>query len=300
MTENTLVMRSMLFVPGNRESMIRKAASSASDAIILDLEDAVPIAEKQSARTLVRDSINIAKSGDLACFVRVNGAATGLLQDDLKVITQGSPDGIVLPKCESTMDIQTLEDNLRECDTSGSFEENLKVMPLIESPRGVLNAYQIATASSRIVALGFGALDFTREMGTTLSKSGNEVHYPRSHLAVVARATGIKAIDTPYLDLADSVGLISESKLARSLGYQGKMAIHPRQIEDINRVFSPSTDELEYSTRVVQAFREAELQGLGAMSLEGKMIDAASYRQAIEMLKLNETLVARRERPKNN
>ena len=140
------------------------------------------------------------------------------------------------------------------------------------------------TATKRIIALGFGSLDFTRDMRTSPSLEGTEVFYARSHIALVARAAGVQAIDTPWIDIADQEGLVEEAKLARQLGFQGKLLIHPSQIEPVHRVFSPSEGEVAYARKVVEAFREAEEQGLGAISLDGKMIDVANARQAQELI----------------
>jgi len=134
------------------------------------------------------------------------------------------------------------------------------------------------------VAVAFGAVDFTREMGIHLSREGTELFYARSHIAVTARAAEVQAIDTPWIDVADREGLVRDSERGRQLGFRGKLLIHPNQIETVNQVFSPSEDEIEYARKVVKAFKEAEAEGVGAISLEGKMIDIANFRQAEELI----------------
>jgi len=275
----------MLFTPGNNMRMIRKAGTLGADAVILDLEDAVPLAEKETARIFVRDSIEQVRAGGAQVFIRPNAFITGLAEEDLNWTVQAGLDGVVLPKVESREEVLEAERLLTALEEERGIEPgSLALVPSVESALGVLNAYEIATASKRIIALAFGALDFTRDMGTSVSKEGTELFYARSRIAIVARAAGVQAIDTPWIDIADQEGLIKEAKTVRQLGFRGKQLIHPSQIEPVNRVFSPSEAEVEYAKKVVKAFKEAEAKGLGAISLEGKMIDIANYRQAEELL----------------
>ena len=157
-------------------------------------------------------------------------------------------------------------------------------MPLLETAKGVMNAEKIAPASERIIGLCFGALDFTRDMGTTQSREGSEIFYARSKIALVANAYNIQPIDTPWFNLADAEGLDRDASFARRLGFKGKLLIHPEQIERVNQIFSPSEGDVAYAEKVVKAFREAERQGQGAVSLQGKMIDVASFNQAEALL----------------
>jgi len=288
------VLRTMLFTPGNNWRMIQKASSLQADAIILDLEDAVPMLDKETARILARDGISIIKAGGPNVFIRINAIVTSLTAQDMKDTATEGLDGIVLPKAESKEEILEAERLVEEVEK----EKNLKsggiaIIPIIETAKGVVNAYEIARASKRVNAISFGAVDFTRDMGTTISKEGTELFYARSQIAVAARAAGIQAIDTPWIDLADKEGLVNDSRLARQLGYKGKLLIHPDQIESVNKVFSPSKEEVEYAKKVVEAFKEAEAKGLGAISLEGKMVDVANYRQAKDLLSLVDAISAK-------
>ena len=288
------LLRSMLFTPGNNMRMIRKASTLNADAIILDLEDGVPMAEKERARTLVRDSIGLVGAGGAQVLVRTNAFITGLAEEDLNWTVQPGLDGVVLPKVESREEVLEADKLITALEKERGMETgSLTLVPSLESARGVLNAYEIATASKRTVALAFGALDFTRDMGTSVSREGTELFYARSRIAVVARAAGLQAIDTPWIDIADQEGLIREAKAVRQLGFRGKLVIHPSQIEPVNRVFSPSEDEVEYARKVVEAFKEAEAKGVGAISLEGKMIDIANFRQAEELIAWAEAIARR-------
>ena len=277
-------MRTLLFTPGNNWRMIQKAKDLPADAIILDLEDAVPMAEKETGRIFVRDGIPLIKSGGPEVFVRLNALTTDLTYEDLTFSVQRDLDGVVLPKAESKEDILRVEGMIGELEEESPRPGGITILPLLETAKGVMNVNEIIAASGRVIAVCFGALDFTRDMGTSISRDGAEVFYARSKIALVANANNVQAIDTPWFDLADEEGLIRESRFARQLGYRGKLLIHPDQVEVVNRIFSPSEEEIEYAEKVVDAFRKAEARGLGAVSLDGKMIDTATFRQAEALL----------------
>jgi citrate lyase subunit beta/citryl-CoA lyase len=291
-----MLLRSMLFTPGNSMRMIHKAGTLGADAVVLDLEDAVPMMEKETARIFVKDSIERVGAGGTDVFVRVNALTTQLAAEDLNMVIQDGLDGIVLPKTESKVDVLEAERLIKDLEAQRGLKPgSQEIVPILETAKGVLNAYEIAMVSKRVIALAFGAVDFTRDMGTSLSREGTELFYARSRIAIVARAAGIQAIDTPWIDIADKEGLIQEAKNARQLGFRGKLLIHPTQIEPVNQVFSPSEGEIEYAMKVVEAFKEAEAKGVGAISLKGKMIDIANFRQAEELIALAET-IAQKER----
>ncbi|MDH5815219.1 MAG: CoA ester lyase [Candidatus Nezhaarchaeota archaeon] len=289
-----VLLRSLLFVPGNNWRLIESAKKMIeADAIILDMEDAVPIDDKETARWFIRDAIKELKNAGHFIVIRVNSISSNLLEEDLKFVVQEGVDAIMLPKTESKEDIMKLEEMLKR-------EEELKglapisVIPLIESARGVLNACEVASASKRIIALAFGAADYLRDLGLsyfTLSSEEYELLFPRSQLVLAARNAGIAAIDTPYLGLIiDLEGVARESKLALSLGFKGKMCIHPSHVRVINEVFTPSEKEIDLAKRIVEAYERAVKQGLGATSVEGRMIDRATYEQAKELLALIDAL----------
>lgn len=288
------VLRTMLFVPGNDMRKIHKAGTLVSDAIILDLEDAVPLEEKETARIFIRDSLNLVGVSGAMVFVRVNALTTGLLEADLEFVVQEHLHGIMLPKSESPKDILELDQSLDRLELQRNLEKgSLRIIPLIETAKGLLNAPEIASASTRVIALAFGAVDYTREMGISLSPEGMELLYPRSRIAIVARAAEILAIDTPYTDVLNAEGLVQDTKMAQQLGFKGKLLIHPNQVERVNQVFSPTVEELEYAQRVVREFNQAKEKGIGAISLDGKMIDIANYRQAENLLTFHKLIDAR-------
>ena len=279
------VLRSLLFVPGNNMRMINKAMTLNPDAVILDLEDAVPMLDKETARIFIRDSVEMLKSTGLDTFVRVNGLSTGLTMDDLKSVINKDLDGILLPKCESNGDVLKLCEMIAELERERGLDEGkIVILPIIETTKGVLNAHEIASASSRVCAISFGAVDFTRELGTTPSKDGTEFFYARSHVAISAIAAGVQAIDTPWIDIMDMDGLTKDAGLARRLGFRGKLLIHPKQIAPVNGIFTPTEEEIRFARTVVEEFAKAQAAGQGAISIGGTMIDIASFRQASKLL----------------
>jgi len=268
-----MVLRSMLYVPGNSMRMITKTASLPADAIILDLEDAVPLLDKGTARIMVRDSIKAIKSGGLYVFVRVNALITGLTAEDLAAVVVKGLDGIMLAKTETKSDIAELDSLIEQAERAAGLEPgSLVIVPLIESAKGIINTHEIASASERIVAIAFGAGDYYRDLGrsvSSLSPDEYELLYARSHMANAGRAAGVQAIDTPFLGLlTDRDAFIRETQMALQLGFKGKQLIHPAQVEFVNETFSPAQEEVNYASRLAEAFEEAQAKGLGATSFE--------------------------------
>jgi len=293
-----LLLRSMLFVPGNNMRMLHKAGTLDADAIIIDLEDAVPMEDKETARVFVRDGIETVRKGESMVFVRVNGLTTGLTGQDLEESVCEGLDGIVLPKAESKKDILDVETILERVEKQKGLKAgSIIILPILETAKGVLKAAEVAFASKCVAGLSFGAVDFTRDLGVSLSKEGVELSFPRAYVALAARAAGIPAVDTVFIDIMDREGLIRDSKAAKQLGFRGKLLVHPNQIQTVNEVFSPTQQEVEYCKRVVAAFKEAQARGAGAISLDGKMIDYANYRQAEEILAIWDAIIKRKKTP---
>lgn len=299
-----LVLRSMLFVPGNNLRMIVKAATLPSDAIILDLEDAVALPDKATARVIVRDSIKAIKQGGGYVFVRVNAMPTKLTGDDLQLVTTAGLDGIMLAKTETRADIAELDRMVGENEKRMGLEPgSVKLIPLVESARGVINAYEIASASERTIAVAFGAGDYYRDLGrniSSLSSQQNELLYARSQVVNGSVAARVQPIDTVFFGLlTDTESFTRETVLASQLGFKGKMLIHPNQIEIVNTIFAPSADEVEYAKRLVVAFQEAQSRGAGAISFEGKMIDYMNYQQAKDLTSFAEVINSKKETRQN-
>ena len=279
-TDRKRPRRSRLYVPGNNPRLLINAGIFESDCIILDLEDSVPFDQKDSARFLVKEALRSLDFGESEIWVRVNRE---FLEEDLEQILLGAPHGVCVPKSESKDDIKEVEKIVEKYEKEYGIEE-VKFMPIIESAKGIVNLEEIAGASRRIVAIAFGAEDFTRDIGG--EKSWDSLLYPRSKLVTVAKAFGIQALDTVYSDINDIDGLIEETRRIAKMGFDGKGAIHPEQVRYINECFMPSEEEIEYAKRVMQAIEEAKKKGLGAVSLDGRMIDEPVVKRAERILRL--------------
>jgi len=293
-------LRTLLFVPGNRQNMIDKAWYLPADALVLDLEDSVPSSEKASARAQVRDWLMVMAQGRMGkggglkgrkVFVRINSLASGLAREDLEsVITQGI-NGISQPKPASEHDVTEVAEIIELLEKERGIEAgHVKLLPWVETARGLIHAYDIASASPRVVGISFGAEDFTLDTGIVRTEEGSELLYPRTMVVVAAKAADVFAVDTPYNNFRDEEGLIREARLARRLGFDGKCLIHPSQIEPVNRIFRPSPEEVEHASRVVAAFEAAVAQGFASTSLDGRMIDAPIANRARRLLMMVDSI----------
>jgi citrate lyase subunit beta/citryl-CoA lyase len=290
------MLRSLLFVPGNRPDMLEKALGLAPDALVPDLEDSVPPAEKANARDIVASFVPRLAEAGVAVIPRANPASTGLLEEDLAALVGPGIFGITVGKIGDASQLQHVAGHVDRLEAEADLEKGrIKLVPWIETAVAVVNAYEICSASPRVVAVAFGAEDFTNDMEIERTEDATEIVYPRQVVAVAARAAGVLALDTPYVAYRDADGLRRDAGLARGLGFRGKFAIHPSQIEPINEAFAPTEAELEYARRVVSAFEEAEESGSGATSLDGKMIDIPVVRRARSLLDLASKTVADRE-----
>ena len=299
------ILRTMLFVPANSWRMITTAATEGGDAVILDLEDACPIAEKETGRIFARDSIPMLKEKGMDVFVRVNSFDTGLTEKDINYVVVAGLDGVMLPKTESKEDILRLDRLLKvEEEKKGLALNSVVILPLLESPKGISTVSEIISGSQRVIGVSFGAGDYSREIGAGMgvtSLSPEEyflmASHPRSCIALAARAAGIFAIDAPFFGLViDLEGLFREARKVKLMGFTGKLLVHPRHVDSVNQVFSPSKEEIDFARRVIKAYEEAKAKGLGATSLGGRMIDYGSYRRALNLISISEKISEREKR----
>ena len=285
-----ILMRTALFVPGNRPDRIEKAFNTEADVIIIDLEDAVPLSEKEICRSSVREKV--AQYADRMMLVRVNALDSPFIKGDLdETITKGVK-GIILPKVERADDIHDINKLLLEVEKKRSLPEGaVRVFPLIESAAAVQHVYEIVstkTKPERLYTVAFGAADYTLDMGIEMTMEGNELYYARSKIAIACRAAAIDPpIDTPFMiDLKNTEALIYDARRAKNLGFQGKLVIHPRQVEPCNQIFSPLPEEIKSAEKIVQAFEDADAAGIAAIQLEGKFIDYAIVKKSKDILAL--------------
>ena len=282
------MLRSMLFLPGNTPKMLEKGPYLNTDAVIIDLEDAVAPDEKDAARILVRNALRALDFRGRKIVVRINGLhETGDWKDDLREIIPLRPDMIMPAKVNSPEDIHILSEEIGELEAAAGVPAgSTRLIPLIETCLGLEHAFSIATADKRVAALFLGAEDLTADMHSVRTKAGQEIFYARTRLVTAARAAGIDVYDTPYTDVNDQEGLLADAAQARALGFTGKASISPHHIDAINRIFSPTQEEITYAHAVLDAFLQGKAQGKGAVALNGKMIDppvVARAQQIIEM-----------------
>ena len=281
------LFRSLLFVPGNRSDMLEKASTADTDILVPDMEDSVPDNEKSNARSLISEKLETLSGKNQSIVPRVNALDTGLTFDDIHAVVNSKTYGISVGKIESSWDIKEVSKILSQIESEKSVElGSTKIIAWIESASAIVNVNSIASASDRMLGIAFGGEDFTNDMGIQRSETGIEILYPRSVVAVAAKAAGITAIDTPYVNFRDNNGLEQEIKSVLPLGFKAKFAIHPGQLQSINNLFSPSEEAIEYANKVIEVFEEAERDGSGATSLDGKMIDVPVVKRARNLLEL--------------
>ena len=277
------LLRSLLFVPGNDARKLAKAGSLGADLVVIDLEDAVAEAEKTGARELVAEAVpSLSEHARVA--VRVNGIETGRLEDDIaSVAAAAGLAAIVVPKVEAVDTLAAADVELARAGASG-----VGLLALVETPLGITRCEDIlASAPPRTITAMLGVADFTAALGVELSEEGVELLYARQRLIVAARAAGMPGpIDGPYLRLDDETGLVADTRRSRALGFQGRVALHPRQVDPINRAYSELSDEqLAAAERIVEAFEQAEASGVASIRVDGRFVDYPVYELAREQLR---------------
>lgn len=277
--------RTMLYIPGNNPGMIQNAATFGADSVLLDLEDSVSLNRKIDARTLVCQMLKFVRFGTLEVTVRINALNTEFYMDDFNAIIPCRPDAIRLPKAERKADILEAEAIIAKLEKEhGLPEGKIELHAMIETALGIENAFEIATATPRLTAITIGGQDLTADMGVVKTEAGEEISYARRRIVMAAKAAKIDALDTIYAEVDNEAGLIQETKMIKEMGFDGKAIIHPRQIEPIHRVYTPTDLEIVKAKQIVQAYLEAQKEGLGVFAIDGKMIDAPVVSRAHRIL----------------
>jgi citrate lyase subunit beta/citryl-CoA lyase len=280
----TKLRRAMMFMPGNNPAMLQSAGIYGADTVIFDLEDAVAITEKDAARHLVHNAI---KQFSYPCevAVRINHTQTPFGLEDLRVVLPAKPDLIRLPKAETAEEIQEIDRIITQAEQEQGFPAGcIRMMAAIETAKGLMNAYQIATASPRMVALAIGGEDFIADLRTSRSKEGHELFVARSQLVLAARAAGLMVIDSVFTDANDEATFIAETTMIKQLGFDGKSVINPRQVRIVQEIFAPTEKEILHAERVLAAYKEALERKSGVIALDGKMIDTPIVTRAERVL----------------
>ncbi len=283
----TKLFRSLIFVPGNNSRFLEKAKKLSADIVCFDLEDSVPETEKKKARKLIKEALKSRSEYSSEVYVRTNAPSSGKIPDDFaEIITKGI-DGIVIPKVDSVKELKKIEKILSSIEKKRKLKPT-HLIPSIESSLGVVNAYQIASYSKRIIAVIFGVFDLLNDLGVEYSKQPEGAKYARQKIPIDAKAAGIVAIDAIWQDLKDSKGLENDCKIGKNLGYAGKSIIHPDHISITHKIFHPNKTEIQWAIKVCDAYKQSTKKGKGATTIEGKMIDEVHYKQAKALLDLVE------------
>jgi len=270
--------RSRLYLPGNTPKLFINAGLHKADGIILDLEDSVAPAKKDEARYLVRNALRANNFYGCERMVRINQGQRGL--EDLDYVIPHRVNLILAPKCETAEDIIAIDNKIHAIKQAKKLDYPVYLMPIIESAKGVINAYAIASATENVVALAIGLEDYTADLGTQRTREGNESFFARSMLVNAARAAGIQPIDSVFSDVADQEGLRQTVMESKAMGFEGMGCIHPRQVPVIHAAFAPTEAEIDKAQKIVNAFIEAEEKGLGVVALGSKMIDPPVVKRA--------------------
>lgn len=288
-------LRSWLYAPGNNSRLLDRVFGAGADAVILDLEDAVPPGEKARARAMVSERVRgrAGVSGPVV-FVRINHPDAGLLDAELRALVGSVLQGLRVPKVEDAATVAGVDAALGACEAAGLAPGSVSLVCNVETARGVCRAEEIATGSRRVLGLAFGAADFARDIGATAGPEALETLYARSALVLASRVAGVRSpVDSVYTQLQDDEGFERSTRQGRALGFFGRSAIHPRQLPIIHAVYSPSAEELAWAREVVAGASAAERRGSGALRLaSGEFVDVALVGRARDLLLLSEGLGA--------
>lgn len=271
--------RSMLFMPGNNPGMLVSADILGADSIIFDLEDAVSLDEKDSARLLVRNALDFLKFTHSEITVRINPIDSPYWEKDLETVIPVLPDGIVIPKA-SVDAVKSVEQKINEIKKSCGIEKRFRFLMLVESASGIMDINSIAKASDLIEGLLLGGEDYSVDMGVQRTRLSKELEYARFSLVTAAHANGLDSLDTPFTDVDDFEGLRLDTTFSKSIGFSGRLVINPRQVEEIHKLFSPTNAEIERALSILSAADEAKKNGLGVFSFKGKMVDLPVIKRA--------------------
>lgn len=289
------VMRSVLYVPGNSEDMVGKAPRNPADIITIDLEDSVPPAEKDKAREVAKKNLKEVGKNGSEVYVRLNNWETEMTDADLDAIVWEGLHGVTLAKTGHPDHVRRLAYRLEGLERARGLDVgSIKISLLLETAMGIIHAYESCSASDRVVSAIFGAVDYTKDMRVKLTSEAVEQLYGRAHMGVAARAAGVVAIDAPFVAYKDMEAFKKNVREGRQMGYEGRMIIHPSQVEVCNEMYSPDPDDVEWAEGVVKAFEEEAIaQGKAAISYKGKMVDTPVYLNAKDILATHEEIQAK-------
>ncbi len=285
--ERFRLRRTMMFMNAQKPGLIKDAYIYGCDSIMLDLEDAVAENQKDSARFSLYHALKSIDYGDTEVIVRINGLDTPHWREDIRVVVAGGADGIRIAKCESAQDVKTVEKAVEEAEKEFGVEVGRTLlMAALESPKGILNAYEICSASDRMFGVAISGGDFRKCMQTKFQPDGIDMLVARGQMLLAARAAGIQCFDTVFTNLDDDEGFMAELKQNKAMGFDGKSLINPKQIRPVHEILAPTEKEILTAERIVTAYKEQAAAGVGVFTLDGKMIDLAFIPGAERTLRL--------------
>lgn len=285
--ERFRLRRTMMFMNAQKPGLIKDAYIYGCDSIILDLEDAVAESQKDAARFSLYHALRSIDYGDTELIVRINGLDTPHWQEDVRVCVAGGADGIRIAKCESAQDVKIVDAAVKEAEKEFGVEiGRTLLMAALESPKGILNAYEICCASERMFGVAISGGDFRRCMQTSFDPSGVDMMVARGQMLIAARAAGIQCFDTVFTNLDDTEGFEAEVRQNKAMGFDGKSLINPKQIRFVHQIFTPTEKEIRQAEKIVRAVREQSAAGIGVFTVDGKMIDIAFLPGAERILRL--------------
>ena len=285
--EKFRLRRTMMFMNAQKPGLIKDAYIYGCDSIILDLEDAVAENQKDAARFSLYHALKSIDYGNTEVIVRINGLDTPHWQEDIRCVVAGGADGIRIAKCESAQDVKTVEDHVLKAEKEFGVEEGRTLlMAALESPRGILNAYEIVTASPRMFGCAISGGDFRKSMHVQIIRGGIEMLTARSMMLLAARAAGVQCFDTMYPHIDDKEGFEAEVRQNREMGFDGKSIVNPRQIRYVHETFAPTKKEIAYAEKLIRSFNEQADQGVGVYTVDGKMVDIPFFEDARRVLAL--------------
>ncbi|MGB2695500.1 MAG: CoA ester lyase [Dehalococcoidia bacterium] len=283
-----------MFVPGGRAELLEKAGRFSADVLCLDLEESVPPEEKERARELVGEAVGRLVEAGRSVQVRLNPIESGLTRDDLAAVVRPGLAGVLLAKAQEAQDVRDVDVLLREQELAKDVRPGAtELTAAIESTGALLRCEEISHASTRLVALMLGGEDFTFDLGVQRTREGRELDHPRGVVATCARAAGLVAFDTPWADIEDIEGLVADAERAKGLGFTGKYVIHPNHVEPVHGVFTPRESEVAYAKKLLAEWEKAQAQGLGAVQVDGRMVDRPIAERARSVVQQAEAIASR-------
>ena len=285
--ERFRLRRTMMFMNAQKPGLIKDAYIYGVDSIMLDFEDAVAENQKDSARFSLYHALKTIDYGDTEVIVRINGLDTPHWQEDIRCAVAGGADGVRIPTCESAQDVKTVEEHVLAAEKEFGVEEGRTlIMAALESPKGVLNAYEIASASDRLFGIALSAGDFHRSMHTHYVPGGIELNTARNLIVMSARAAGVQCFDTVFTNLDDEEGFENEVRMIHDMGFDGKSLINPRQIAFVHQTLAPTPKEIATAETYVRTYEEQSKLGVGVYTVNGKMVDIAFIKDASRVIAL--------------